>query len=196
MPSGPRAPEPWDHIPRSGDDWVMPALYTHPERPWKGCFNKRLKRQPQDTDKQWECAQYVTCYENEFMGLYLYLFQDLARRHGYPKNCRLGQCRRTGMCLGQRPDREEWAIPVEPIVPPCVPDDPQVIEAMRDQMREEYYEMGRKAGAPWAFRPGDARPKAATLPPSPLDCSDASSSWHIAAARDSSSSDQFPKSAP
>lgn len=29
-PSGPRAPEPWDHIPRSGDDWVMPTRRVNP----------------------------------------------------------------------------------------------------------------------------------------------------------------------
>jgi hypothetical protein len=158
-PSGPRAPEPWDDIPRSGDDWVMPGLYTHPERPWKGAFSGKPRRQTAETDKQWENTQYIQCYQNEFMGLYLYLFQDLATRQGYPKNCGRGLCRRIGQCSGQRPDRDRWAIPVEPIVPPCVPDDVELIDAMRTQMREEYYELGRKVGAPWAFRPGDARPQ-------------------------------------
>jgi hypothetical protein len=157
-PSGPRAPEPWDHIPRSGDDWVMPELYTMPDRPWKGYFNFERRRGADMSDVQWADSQYLGCYQNEFMGLYLFLYQDLATRRGYPQHCRLGPCRRNGLCQGRRPARlENWAIPLEPIIPLCVPGDPEMIEAMRKELLEEYYEMGRKAGAPWAFRPGDAR---------------------------------------
>ncbi len=157
MPSGPRAPEPWDDIQRGKDDWVMPDLYTHPEQQWKGAFNAKARRQAGDSDAQFAGAQYMKCYQNEFMGLYLYLFQDLATRQGHALRCGRGQCRRTGQCCGQRHENEVWQVSIEPIVPPCVPDDDDVIEAMRKQLLEEYYEMGRKAGAPWAFRPGDAR---------------------------------------
>jgi hypothetical protein len=157
--SGPRAPEPWDHIPRSGDDWVMPELYTMPNRPWKGYFNFVRTRSAEMGEAEWASWQYLGCYQNEFMGLYLFLYQDLATRKGYPQRCTLGPCRRKGLCQGRRPARlENWAMPLEPIIPLCVPEDPDATEAFRNEAREEYYAAGRKAGALWAFRPGDVKP--------------------------------------
>lgn len=155
-PEGPRAPEPWDHIPRSGDDWVMPGLYTHPGRPWKGCFTFKRTRRAHMTGKQWENWQYTGCYQNEFMGLYLFMFQDLATRRLYPRRCALAPCRRMGICAGRKPPHGGYRYDIDPCVPPCVPDDYDTIEGMRRKLLEEYYAYGRKAGAPWAFRPCDA----------------------------------------
>jgi hypothetical protein len=44
-------------------------------------------------------------------------------------------CRRQGRCAGRRAEHD-WSFPLRPVIPPCVPLDVEIVEKLRDEIRE------------------------------------------------------------
>ncbi|WP_163270460.1 hypothetical protein [Chelativorans alearense] len=128
-----------------------------------------MERSAWRTDEQWAIFERDRAEHYDKLGIYLRLFQALCATLGSHHTCRIGKCRRNRDCLGRRPE-DDWSFPLKPLIPPCVPLDPEIIEPLRDEIRHELERMAgqrppRKA-SPHPPRKG-RRPRRGAPPGSP-----------------------------
>lgn len=107
-----------------------------PDQPWPPTFRVQTFARGDQTDVQWACVLADQRRHAEAKGIYLGLFQQLATHQGFARACPLGRCRRLKTCSGRRAE-DDWSFPFRPFIPPCVPLDVAVVEAMRAEIRAE-----------------------------------------------------------
>ncbi|PWK70805.1 hypothetical protein [Aminobacter sp. AP02] len=106
-------------------DWQHP-VFAIPE----------MEREPSCTDAQWACVMRDQQRHAEVKGAYLGLFQLLCGHLGFHRHCPLRGCRRLKRCVGRRAE-DDWSFAFRPLIPPCVPLEEKLVEAMRAEIRAE-----------------------------------------------------------
>ena len=105
-----------------------------PENPWHPTFKVRPFARTGQTDSQWAVVLSSLQRHAKAMGLYLGMFQQLAGHLGFHRTCRLPACRRKRRCTGRRAE-DDWSFAFKPLIPPCVPLEKEIVEAMRAEIR-------------------------------------------------------------
>ncbi|MEJ6781798.1 hypothetical protein [Aminobacter sp. Piv2-1] len=117
------------------------------KRPWHPTFKvNTFPRDRKYTDAQWAAVLADPEHDAKVKGLYLGLFQLLAGHLGFHRKCPLPGCRRLRKCVGRRAEND-WSFAFKPLIPPCVPLDPKVVEAMRAEIRAEVSRVNAAAKA-------------------------------------------------
>lgn len=107
------------------------------------------QRAPWQTDEQYAVDVDDHHHMHINMGVGLALFQILAARLGCLRFCKRGRCRRARRCCGRRSLSWTDGCFLGPLVPPCIPPDVELIEALRNAVTAK---MGRiRAGADEPF---------------------------------------------
>ncbi|MBT1158310.1 hypothetical protein J1C56_22170 [Aminobacter anthyllidis] len=108
------------------------------EKPWQHPVFRipMMEREAGCTDAQWACVMRDQERHAEAKGIYLGLFQLLCSHLGHFRTCSRGACRRLGKCVGRRAE-DDWSFAFRPLIPPCVPLEEEIVEAMRAEIRAE-----------------------------------------------------------
>lgn len=118
------------------------------DKPWQHpvfAIPKR-EREPWRTDAQWACVVRDQERHAEAKGVYLGLFQLLCSHLGFCRQCPLRGCRRLKKCVGRRAE-DDWSFAFRPFIPPCVPLEEGIVEAMRAEIRAEIARLNAADGA-------------------------------------------------
>ncbi|ODT03948.1 MAG: hypothetical protein ABS58_16430 [Mesorhizobium sp. SCN 65-20] len=107
-----------------------------PEKSWHPTFKVKQFVRNGETDSQWEAVLRDQRHHAKVKGLYLGLFQLLAGHLGFHRKCPLPACRRQRKCTGRRAE-DDWSFAFKPMIPPCVPLEEGIVEAMRAEIRAE-----------------------------------------------------------
>ncbi len=119
------------------------------EKPWQHPVFRipNMEREPWCTDAQWACVMRDQQRHAEVKGIYLGLFQLLCSHLGHFRKCPRGGCRRRGECVGRRAE-DDWSFAFRPLIPPCVPLEEEIVEAMRAEIRAEIARLNARDAVP------------------------------------------------
>lgn len=127
-----------EYVPRDWSKYDVTDVYEYfpipPGEPGPRFRIPHHKRDPDQTDKQYEATRRATEQHFRAQGVYLAMSQAAATHRGHFRDCKIAACRRAGKCISRRLE-DDWTIFPGPMMPPCC-DRKDRTEPVREMIRE------------------------------------------------------------
>ncbi|MBX3569878.1 MAG: hypothetical protein KF914_17575 [Rhizobiaceae bacterium] len=103
---------------------------------WPVFVPRHPPRHPCQNDAQYAAGRRSTERHYESLSVWLGMAQQLATHAGLFRRCERAACRRAKRCDG-RYGQDDWSVAFGPILPPCVPREPAIVDRFRAVILEE-----------------------------------------------------------